>query len=126
MNKKGLTLIELLIVMVIVAILAAIAVPMYTGYMTRARRADAKTSLEQLRAAQEMRRAEYGAYSADLAALQTSWGAPSTTVGFYTISLVATSTTFTGTATPTGRQTDDGPLTIDQDGTKSPAEKWAK
>jgi type IV pilus assembly protein PilE len=42
MNKKGLTLIELLIVMVIVAILAAIAVPMYTGYMTRARRADAK------------------------------------------------------------------------------------
>ena len=126
MNKKGITLIELLIVMVIVAILAAIAVPMYTGYMTRARRADAKTALEQLRAAEEMRRAEYGAYSGDLAALGTSWGAPAVNQRHYTISLVASSTTFTGTATPTGRQTDDGPLTIDQDGTKSPAEKWAK
>ena len=127
MNKKGITLIELLIVMVIVAILAAIAVPMYTGYMTRARRADAKTSLEQLRAAQEMRRAEYGSYSADLAALQTSWGAPATTVGDYSITLVATTTTFTGTATPnTARQTADGALTIDHNGTKLPADKWLK
>jgi len=127
MNKKGLTLIELLIVMVIVAILAAIAVPMYTGYMTRARRADAKTSLEQLRAAQEMRRAEYGSYLNDLAALQNSWGAPATTVGDYTISLAATATTFTGTATPnTARQTADGALTIDHNGTKLPDDKWKK
>jgi type IV pilus assembly protein PilE len=56
-DRKGITLIELLVVITIVAILATIAVPMYTGYMIRARRADAKTSLEQLRAAQEMRRA---------------------------------------------------------------------
>ena len=128
--RKGITLIELLVVITIVAILATIAVPMYTGYMVRARRADAKTSLEQLRAAQEMRRAEYGAYrfGADaLAALQTSWGAPATTVGDYTISLAATATTFTGTATPNkARQTADGALTINQDGTKLPADKWAK
>jgi len=126
MNKKGLTLIELLIVMVIVAILAAISVPMYTGYMTRARRADAKTALEQLRAAEEMRRAEYGAYLNDLAALQTSWGAPATNQRYYTISLAATATTFTGTATPTGSQTVDGALTIDHNGTKLPEEKWVK
>jgi type IV pilus assembly protein PilE len=127
MNKKGLTLIELLIVMVIVAILAAIAVPMYTGYMTRARRADAKTALEQLRAAEEMRRAEYGSYLNNLAALQSSWGAPAATVGDYTISLVATTSTFTGTATPnTDRQTPDGALTIDEDGDKQPADKWLK
>ena len=126
-GRKGITLIELLVVITIVGILATIAVPMYTGYMVRARRADAKTSLEQLRAAQEMRRAEYGSYSTSLAALQTSWGAPAATVGDYTISLAATATTFTGTATPnTGRQTADGALTIDQDGTKLPAGKWAK
>jgi len=126
MNRKGLTLIELLIVMVIVAILGAIAIPMYTGYMTRARRADAKTALEQLRAAEEMRRAEYGAYSGDLAALGTSWGAPAANQRYYTIGLVATSTTFTGTATPKGAQVVDGSLTINQDGTKLPDEKWVK
>ena len=129
-GRKGITLIELLVVITIVAILATIAVPMYTGYMIRARRADAKTALEQLRAAQEMRRAEYGSYLNDRAALQTSWGGPAGTVGDYTITLAATATTFTGTATPnTARQLKDttpNALTINQDGTKLPVDKWAK
>lgn len=60
MNQKGITLIELLVVVIIVSILAVIAIPTYNGYMLRARRSDAKTALEQLRAAQEMRRAEKG------------------------------------------------------------------
>jgi type IV pilus assembly protein PilE len=124
---KGLTLIELLIVIIIVGVLAAVAIPMYTNYMLRARRADAKTALEQLRAAQEMRRAERGSYETDLAALRTTWGAPGATVGDYNITMLATSSTFTGTAIPnTSRQTPDGNLTIDQDGVKLPADKWAK
>ena len=65
-GNRGLTLIELLVVVVIVAILAAIAIPAYTSYLTRARRADAKTALEQLRASQEMFRAERGSYSTNL------------------------------------------------------------
>jgi type IV pilus assembly protein PilE len=125
---KGLTLIELLIVIIVVGILAAIAVPMYSNYIIRARRADAKTALEQLRASQEMRRAERGSYETDIAALRTTWGGPAATVGDYNITMpVATATTYTGTATPkTSRQTPDGPLTIDQDGVKTPADKWAK
>jgi len=125
---KGLTLIELLVVIVIVGVLAAVAIPLYSGYMQRARRADAKTALEQLRASEEMRRAERGSYETSLAALQTTWGAPATTLTDYTITLVATSTTFTGTATPIpgGRQAPDGALTINQDGVKLPADKWAK
>ena len=130
-SKTGITLIELLIVVVIVGILAAIAIPMYTGYMQRARRADAKTALEQLRAAQEMRRAERGSYAvtADIVALRTTWGAPAATIGDYTITMAATTATFTGTATAfTSRQSVDTtvPLTIDQDGVKLPADKWAK
>jgi len=127
MNKKGLTLIELLIVICIVAILAAIAVPMYTGYMVRARRADAKTALEQLRAAEEMRRAEYGSYLDSRADLATSWGGPSARVGDYDITLTAGPNSFTAQATPwAARQTKDGALTINNRGDKTPADKWAR
>jgi Tfp pilus assembly protein PilE len=104
---------------------------MYTNYMIRARRADAKTALEQLRAAQEMRRAERGSYLADFAALRTTWGGPAATVGDYNITMaVPSGTTYTGTAAAfTSRQSVDagaGALTIDQDGVKAPADKWAK
>jgi type IV pilus assembly protein PilE len=129
-SRKGITLIELLIVAVIIAILGAIAIPMYTGYMQRARRTDAKTALEQVRASQEMRRAERGGYATGAGALvelRNTWGGPGTTSGDYTITIVATTTTFTGTATPnTSRQNSDGPLTINQDGLKLPAAKWIK
>lgn len=53
-RMSGFTLIELMIAVVIVAILAAIAVPSYTGYIARARRADARVQLVQ--AAQFMQR----------------------------------------------------------------------
>ena len=43
--QRGVTLIELITVMVIVGILTAIAVPSYRSYMVRANRTDAKTAL---------------------------------------------------------------------------------
>ena len=81
-SNRGITFIELLVVIVIVGVLAAIAIPTYTNYMMRARRADAKTALEQLRASQEMFRAERGSYSTDLTQLVNSWGV-SATAGDY-------------------------------------------
>ena len=50
----GFTLVELVITVAIVAILMSIALPAYTGYVARARRADARTQLVQ--AAQFMQR----------------------------------------------------------------------
>jgi len=138
-SKKGLTLIELLVVIMIVGILAAVAIPAYSNYTIRGRRADAKTALEQLRASQEMRRAEKGRYTTSLVALRTTWGGPGDAtfkVGDYTITMVATTATYTGTATPsTTRQSSDGWLSINQDGVKrdqagkvypDPQCKWSK
>jgi type IV pilus assembly protein PilE len=126
-SNNGITLIELLIVIVIIGILAAVAIPTYTNYMQRARRADAKTALEQLRAAQEMYRAERGSYSINLLELVTTWGVPNIS-GDYAILLTNTSATnYTGEAQPTtARQLSDGSLFINQDGLKTPADKWAK
>ncbi len=122
-GDKGITLIELLIVIVIIGVLAAIAIPMYTNYMQRARRADAKTALEQVRAAQEMWRAEKGGYATDTAALQNTMKAPGATISsYYTGNFsVQTSLAFTAQAVPQGSQTKDpgGTLRIDQDGTKT-------
>jgi len=53
-RMSGFTLVELMITAVIVAILAAIAVPSYASYIARARRADARVQLVQ--AAQFMQR----------------------------------------------------------------------
>jgi type IV pilus assembly protein PilE len=141
-SNKGLTLIELLVVVLIVAILAAVAIPVYTGYMQRARRADAKTALEQVRAAQEMWRAERGSYATDAGGntaetiLQNTMGASATAISLdYTwVFTNKTATAFTAQATPiSARQLSDGWLMIDNNGVKTdqdgkvwPEGKWAK
>jgi type IV pilus assembly protein PilE len=154
-SNRGLTLIELLVVVLIVAILAGIAIPIYTQYTVRARRVDAKTVLEQVRAAQEMWRSEKGCYARDdvdcqgnpypgtaYTKLTTTMGVPKSPIngpgGDYTwgFSVAPTAITFTARATPTSkRQQADGWLEINQDGTKTdqngltypnPNCKWSK
>ncbi len=139
-SNRGITLIELLVVIMIVGILAGVAIPIYTNYMQRARRVDGKTALEQLRAAQEMFRAERGRYSNDgddgnaMILLSTTWGVPATS-GDYNLSFVlSNANSFTAQADPfTARQQSDKKLFINQDGRKWdedglvwPAGKWAK
>ena len=142
-SNKGITLIELLLVIVIVGILAAIALPTYTSYTVRARRVDAKTALQQLQASQEMFRAERGRYANDgsdgngLLTLQTSWGVPSNPVGDYNLLFqVCNANSFTAQAQPyKSRQLADGSLYINNQGQKwddagkyypDPYSKWVK
>ena len=61
-SSKGFSLIELMIVVAIIGILGAIAIPSYLGIQTRAKRAEVVTNLETLRVLQEKRYAEMGQY----------------------------------------------------------------
>ncbi len=114
-GKQGVTLIELMIVVAIVGILAAVAIPAYNDYVTRSRRSDAFTALETVRAAQEMYRAEQGVYANNfnlLAGCDTGMAGNN-----YTLALNwGDNTHYTVDATPQNTQAGDFPFRIDQDG----------
>lgn len=61
-KQYGLTLIELMVVMVIVGILAAIAYPSYREYVMRGNRTEAKTAMMQAAQALEKCFTRFGAY----------------------------------------------------------------
>lgn len=107
MRQKGFTLIELMVVVTVVAVLAAIAIPNYREYTKRGRRADAVQAVGDLQLKLERWRAENPSY-ANCGANCTSGNYPGVKdTDFYDLGLVADATTFTITATPTGSQADD-------------------
>ncbi|MFW6067477.1 MAG: type IV pilin protein [Myxococcota bacterium] len=62
-REAGFTLVELMVVVVIVGILAAVAIPAFSGYVMRARAAEAPAFLGEIRQRQEAYRAEFGRYA---------------------------------------------------------------
>jgi len=82
-GKKGFTLIELMIVVAIIGILAAIAIPNFLRFQAKSKQSEAKTNLGGIYTAEVAYRAEHDAY-ADLNVI--SW-APSGTPRYrYTLS----------------------------------------
>ena len=124
-NSKGFTLIELMIVVVIIGILAALAIPRFMRSTTKAKMSEARQLLKQIYTMQRAFRQENDTYT--LNGTTASSAAPNAfaTIGVeigasarYSYAMVAAANTFTCTAT--ANLDDDATVdtwTIDETGT---------
>jgi type IV pilus assembly protein PilE len=124
---NGFTLVELLVVVAIVGILSAIAIPNYGNYVIKSSRSAAQTELLQLAALEEKIYLNSNAYSTTMIAAYdgTATGGLGSTTGLtkdgkYTLGVTSAGQTFTLTATPvTGSsQASDGILSLQENGKK--------
>jgi len=120
-KASGFTLIELLIVVAIIGIIAAIAIPSYQGYIERGHRADTMSELQNIANTIESRKIEQGRYSNDLL---TGLGGsfPSQGTALYTISFdpnpLTSEWTITAETIDDERMDGDGDLSFDYRGVK--------
>src|SRR5262245_7235008 len=141
-RMRGMTLIELMTVITVLAILASVALPTYRKYLIRAQRSEGKIALLQLQTAQEKFYLQNNTYTDKVTTSATATtpglGLPGTSeTGKYDVSvtLATGGQSYLATATPHtgGGQTDDkdcANLTINErgvrgiSGTKTPEFCW--
>jgi type IV pilus assembly protein PilE len=117
LNTPGFSLPELLITLSIVAILATITVPSYSGLVAKARRTDAISALVQVQLAQERWRTGHARYAASLGIL--GWPSRLSSDGHYQLHVDrADSADFLVLARPLGVQHADrcGTFAVDSNG----------
>ena len=118
-NQKGFTLIELMIVVVIIGILAALAIPRFMTASTKAKQSEAKQILKQVYVMERAYFQENGVYSNNLATIGVEVG----TFGSqrYTYTVVVTGPAFVASAIAPDPGIDDDATTdewtINEDGT---------
>lgn len=96
-NEKGFTLIELMIVIAIIGILAAIAIPQFTNYKKRAGNSASMSDLKNLATAQEVYNTDNNTYTSTIANLSDA-GFISASKNVTVTITAASATAFTATA----------------------------
>ncbi|MGH8653060.1 MAG: type IV pilin protein [Gammaproteobacteria bacterium] len=127
-RRRGFTLIEILIVVAVVGILAAIAYPAYQDSVRKSRRGQAKADLTELAQLLERNFTEANRYDQNSASVALAIGtaplfnqSPRTGTANYTLTLpTLTASTFALNAAPAGAQAGDpcGTYTLNQVGAK--------
>ena len=115
MKMKGFTLVEVLIVVIIIGILAAIGIPQFAASIEKAKGGEARAGLGHVQTGEKVYYAENEYYTPtivdlDITLTQRYWT--------FTIS-TPSSTTYTATATRSGGTRSGQTVTMDQDGTIS-------
>lgn len=131
-RSRGFSLIELMIVVVILSVLAAIAVPGYQDYKRRALRSAAGSVLLEVVSKQEQYAVSNRTYATTLAELAVAPPAEVAAAYVFTMAQVewtsgtTTMTGFTATATPAagGVMAGSQTLSINQFGLRSPVGTW--
>ena len=140
-SQAGFTLVELMVVVMVIAILASVAIPSYSGYVTDARRQGAAQEILTIASRQEQHFLDNKAYATSLTQLGYSaqpigtnenggYVGATDASAMYTFAITSTTATTSGTiraytvsAIPKGsqlsRDTECGTLTLTEAGVKT-------
>ena len=125
-RSQGFSLLEILVVVAIIGILAAIALPSYKKQIQRSNRAAAQSFMSDVANKQQIFLSTARTFAGSLSELNLT--EPADIVPkFYKFDVTPAAgppPCFTITAKAQGNQADDGDLTLDCQGTKTPPEKW--
>ena len=114
MNRKGFTLVEVLIVVIIIGILAAIGIPQFSASIEKAKGGEARAGLGHIQTAEKVYYAENESYTTtltnlDISLTQRYWA--------FTITTGGSGTEYTATATRSGGSRANQTITMNESGT---------
>jgi len=112
MNRKGFTLVEVLIVVIIIGILAAIGIPQFADSIEKAKGGEARAGLGHIQTAEKIYYAENESYTDSLPQLDISL-----TQRYWAFSITTATGLYTATAARSGGTRDGNTITMNEAGT---------